>query len=406
MRPTRLQTIFMLCLALLLLPASSAAAAKFKILHGFGKGEDGAGVFAGVALDERGNVYGGTSGGGSYGYGISFELMAGPGGEWSETILHSFCKDFPHCSDGTSVLDTPALNAKGALYDISSAGIFQMRPGAHHWSFKVIYDGQGGREALPLYNEPGIDDLLLDHAGDIYGPFGIGKNYNGAVGELSGGPHGWKEEDLYDFCLHPRNGECPDGAYPAYRLTWDASGDLYGITIEGGSNQAGVVFQLEHVGGKWKEHVLYNFVDGRPLAGVVLDAAGNVYGSTSQGGKYQDGDVFMLSPQPDGTWKYTELYDFPDYMKNGAGPIGQMVFDQFGNLYGATSGGGKYGFGTVFQLTPGANGKWKHRLLHAFNGYDGEIPYAGLAIDSQGNLYGTTSEGGPNSYGVVYEVTP
>ena len=89
--------------------------------------------------------------------------------------------------DGASVWDTPALDSKGRLYDVSTAGIFQMVPGAHGWSFKVIYSGDDGRSgsAMPPYNDPEAGDLLLDVAGNLYGTFGVGKNYNGGVGELS-----------------------------------------------------------------------------------------------------------------------------------------------------------------------------------------------------------------------------
>jgi len=391
MGPKLLRTLLAAFLAVLFTVTSAQPATKYKILHGFGKGKDGGGIFfAGVALDREGNVYGVTQGGGAYGFGMVFELTPGPRGKWTETILHNFCRHPPHCMDGSSPSATPALDAQGDLYGTAVGATFQMTPRPKGRAFKVIWGRDGG-------------DLILDAKGNLYGGFTLGKYDSGAVGELSPTPHGWKEKDLYSFCRVPG---CPDGVEGEGPLAWDAAGNLYGVTQQGGKYNGGLVFQLEHVGDKWKDHVLHNFVDGDPLGGVVLDAAGNVYGSTSQGGKYYNGDVFMLSPQKDGTWKYTELYDFPDYMKNGAGPIGQMVFDKAGNLYGATSGGGKYGLGTVFELSPASGGKWTHRVLHAFQFEDGEIPYAGLTIDGQGNLYGTTSEGGPNNYGVVYQITP
>jgi uncharacterized repeat protein (TIGR03803 family) len=383
-------SLFAVCLAVLFSMGTAQAATKYKILHGFGNGKDGGGLFGGVALDANGNLYGMTWSGGAYGMGTVFELSPGSNGKWNETILHSFCRPH-HCTDGALPSSTPALDAAGNLYG-SSDLVFQMTPGSDGWKFTVIWTG--------LYG----GDLLLDAAGNLYGSFGAGKYKRGAVSELLHGPSGWKEKDLYSFC---RQYGCPDGDGAEGRLAWDGAGNLYGISPQGGKRNGGLVFQLVHTGGTWKEHVLHNFVyDELPKAGVTLDSAGNVYGSTTQGGQYYDGTIYRLSPQKNGTWKYTILYDFPDYVRNGAGPIGQMVFDTSGNLYGATSGGGKYQLGTVFELSPSAGGKWTHRVLHAFKYQDGEIPYAGLAIDSQGHLYGTTSEGGPNNAGVVYEITP
>jgi uncharacterized repeat protein (TIGR03803 family) len=111
------------------------AMTKFKVLHSFGKAGDGAGIFSGLATDSKGRLYGTTTGGGAYGYGTIFQITPGPSGRWTETILHSFCR-LPRCSgDGASVWDTPVLDSKGRLYDVSTAGIFQMAPGARGWSF-------------------------------------------------------------------------------------------------------------------------------------------------------------------------------------------------------------------------------------------------------------------------------
>ena len=385
-------------------------------MHSFGGKPDGGGVFAGLARDGKGNLYGATWGGGAYGYGTVFELTLGSGGKWTETILHSFCQNFPHCPDGTGVWDTPVLDRQGNLYDDSSAGIFQMTPGPHGWSFSLIYGYLAGGD-LPPENEPGIGDLLLDAAGNLYGTFAVGNGYYGAVGELSLGTHGWKETNLFDFCLHPRNGVCLGGYLPGFRLAWDAVGNLYGVTLAGGVTRGGVAYQLEHTTDGWKEHVLLNFRPSAgyfPYAGPVVDQAGNVYGTTLQGGGGAGcgptgcGTVYKLSKGMDGQWKETILYNFPYYPKNGGGPGAPVMLDRAGNLYGTTTGGGDpaCSCGVVFKLTPGSGGKWTYQILHRFTGKDGWVPQASLIQDDKGNLYGTTTEGGPGGYGVVSEITP
>jgi len=398
-------------------PPYAQAANTYKVLHAFGKGKDGAGVFSGVALNSKGNLYGATTGGGAYGEGTVFELASGSDGQWREAILHNFCRP-DHCDDGGLVWDTPALDSKGNLYDVSSAGIFQMTPGTRGWSFRLIH-GFGAESALPP-DEPGLSDLLLDAAGNLYGTFGVGKNYYGAVGELSPGTHGWEEKNLFDFCLHPRNGVCLSGSDPGYRLAWDTTGNLYGVTLEGGLNTSGVVYRLEHTTGGWKERVLHNFrssaSDGYyPYTGPIVDRIGNVYGTTQEGGGGGGchgegcGAVYKLSRGADGRWVETILYNFPT-LKDGAGPSGTLAMDPAGNLYGVAGGGigpcGGGGCGVVYKMTPDSNGKWTYTVLHRFIGTDGALPVAGPTLDDKGKVYGTTTTGGPSGYGVVFEIMP
>jgi uncharacterized repeat protein (TIGR03803 family) len=254
----------------------------------------------------------------------------------------------------------------------------------------------------------------LDQAGNLYGSIGPGKYGKGAATELSPGSDGWTGTYLYSFC--PKFG-CLDGDEPDSPLIWDASGNLYGTTIGGGKGQGGVAFELEHNSDGWKEHVLHNFPastgDGfPPSSGLTLDKAGNLYGTTLQGGNGGGfGTVFKLSRGADGRWKETILYDFPT-LKDGAGPEGGLAIDQAGNLYGTSGGGigpcGGGGCGVVFKMTPpkSGSGKWTYTVLHRFTGPDGALPVAGPTLDDKGNLYGTTSTGGAGGYGVVFEITP
>lgn len=395
---------FVVVLILTLTTASPQEISKYKILHSFGKGKDGAGVFAGLAFDSRGHLYGGTTGGGAYGHGTVFELTPGSEGGWAESILHNFCK-LPRCEgDGASPWDTPVLDSKGRLYDESNAGIFQMTSGTHGWSFKMIYTGRQAANGGPT-NAPEIGDLLLDAAGDLYGPFGVGKNYAGAVGELLHGPHGWSEKDLYDFC--PVGYKCSGGAAPQYRLTWDAAGNLYGVTLNGGAYKYGVAYQLQHTASGWKEHVLYDFPAYAPGSSLTFDDAGNLYGTTFQEGPC-DGTVYQLSPTGKSRWKRTIIHPFCNPVQNGGAPDEPMTFDpRTGTLYGTATAGGdpQCQCGVIFKLTPSANGKWQYTMLYRFHGPDGAGPN-GLTIDAKGNLYGTTVAGGQYGYGVAFQFTP
>ncbi|MGA3213323.1 MAG: choice-of-anchor tandem repeat GloVer-containing protein, partial [Terriglobales bacterium] len=229
-----------------------------------------------------------------------------------------------------------------------------------------------------------------------------------------------------------------DGALPISGLAMDSSGNLYGTTLEGGNSSTacgitsvpgcGVVFKLSPVaGGGWTRTVLYTFTGGSdgalPFAGVVLDSAGNLYGTTLLGGNSTatncvgniDGSgfppgcgvVFKLTPSSSTPWTETVLYAFTG-SSDGLGPFSGVVFDSSGNLYGETALGGntsascalgktalQLGCGVVFKLTPKSSAPWTESILYTFGGgSDGGAPERGLTLDSAGNLYGATFEGG------------
>src|SRR5271165_1152285 len=258
--------------------------------------------------------------------------------------------------------------------------------------------------------------LIFDAAGNLYGTTYLGGTGSclyggsgcGTVFELSpNGSGGWTEQVLHYFS---HNGT--DGIEPFGGLIIDAAGNLYGTTQEGGTHSGGTVFELSPgAGGTWTEQVLHNFsgTDGNyPGAGLIFDAAGNLYGTTYTGGTYSIGTVFELSPQAGGGWTETVLHNFDATGTDGAFPEAGLIFDAAGNLYGTTFEGGTYGSGTVFELTPGMGGTWTEQVLWSFNdnGTDGTNPLAGLTIDAAGNLYGTTEQGGSYGWGTVFELTP
>jgi len=238
-----------------------------------------------------------------------------------------------------------------------------------------------------------------------------------------------------------------DGTYPFTSLVPDHSGNLYGTTSSGGANNAGIAFQLSHnSSGIWKETVLYSFcslshcADGaQPFSAPILDADGNIYGTTRLGGSGGQqlcadlplsgcGVAYELSPPhaPGGAWTESVLYNFCSVIhsscSDGAQPIGNLVFDSAGNLYGATQAGGNGGGGLglgqngmVFELSPGSAG-WTETAIYNFcpgqHGDfcpDGSYPAAGVTLDNYGNLYGTTEIGGSSlarGGGAVYKLIP
>jgi uncharacterized repeat protein (TIGR03803 family) len=180
----------------------------------------------------------------------------------------------------------------------------------------------------------------------------------------------------------------------------------------GGVYPNGTVFKMTNSNGVWTCTVLYNFGsiphDGSYSATpLVFDADGNIYGTTQQGGAYGYGTVFQLVPNSSGQWIENQLYSFQGGT-DGANPQGTIALDSQGNIYGITASGGSasgYGYGTVFQVAPTRAGEWHERLLHRFTGgVDGNFPYGGVTLDGSGNLFGTTMIGGVDNFGVVFEL--
>ena len=198
----------------------------------------------------------------------------------------------------------------------------------------------------------------------------------------------------------------PHGSSPYAPVNRTPQGDFYGTTGLGGPYNAGVVFKLSSAG---KETVLHTFTGGTdgatPYAGIVADSNGNLYGTTYQGGvagagvnKLGAGVVFKI----DTTGHSTVLYSFTGGA-DGSGPYAGVIVDSAGNLYGTTYNGGASGYGVVYKITPSG----QETVLYSFTGgNDGANPYAGVTMDSAGNLYGTTYVGGPYAVGVLYKVNP
>ena len=389
--------------------------------------------FGGVIMDKGGNLYGTTALGGAYGSqggdGTVFKLTppTKSRGKWTESILWSL-------GNGTDGNDPEAgliMDARGNLYGTTDGGgaygspgsaagtVFELMPPSTRggrWTESVLWSFGNGTDGLGP-----AAGLIMDASGNLYGTTRLGgASGGGTVFELtppSTVGEAWTESILWDF------GNGTDGKQPYAGLIMDKSGNLYGTTRNGGASGGGTVFELtppSTVGEAWTESILWDFGNGtdgmQPYAGLIMDKSGNLYGATEDGGTYANpseigGTVFELKPPSatGGPWTESILWDFGNGT-DGKQPYAGLTMDTGGNLYGTTAEGGAYGSfkGTVFELTPPTtNGEtWTESILWSFgNGTDGEGPYAGLIMDSSGNFYGTTRflTGGSRG-GTVFEI--
>ncbi|MGB9072893.1 MAG: choice-of-anchor tandem repeat GloVer-containing protein [Terriglobales bacterium] len=359
-------SLFVGVLGLCVTASQPAQAQTYDVLYTFCSQPncaDGAVPVAGLVLDAKGNLYGTTSVGGSDQYGTCclsggtvFEVTS----SGTEKVLYNFCSQ-PNCADGS-------VPSAGLIFD-KSANAFK--------------------------------------GGNLYGTTAYaGVNGGGTVFELS--PTG-TEKVLYSFCSQPN---CADGEGPYAGLVRDAQGNLYGTTYWGGGPNLGTVFELTPAG---IETPLYAFTDdagdANPSGGLVRDAQGNLYGTTQPfnfDGPLVPGTVFELTSA--GAYKTLYAFCSKHNCGDGSAPFAGLVQDARGNLYGTTGAGGNQscysGCGVVFKVTPSG----KEKVLYAFcaqpNCADGAVPVAGLVLDTKGNLYGTSTGGGAFGYGTVFELSP
>lgn len=372
-------------------------------------GSDGAQPTAGLTPDGAGNYYGTTLMGGTSGFGTVFELSPNSSGGWTETVLYNFTNG----TDGGQPASGVVRDASGNLYGTTEFGGGGCTGGGCGVAFKLSKQSSGWTETVLHAFTGGSDGgapngVILDARGRLYGSAGVGgASGNGVVFELSRNASGvWSETVIYSFTGGTFGGRNPSG-----NLVFDSSGRLYGATLYSGAGGGGIVFRLTpSQSGVWSERLIHNFTgysDGSvPNGGLVLDSAGNIYGTAQAGGNaaycnhYGCGVVFKLSPQAGGGWDETALYIFTGGTDGGA-PLAGPAIDSAGNLYGTTSQGGNASFcggqggcGVVFEISPGATG-YTESVLHEFtNGPDGAFPGAGLTRDASGNLLGTTFAGG------------
>lgn len=233
-------------------------------------------------------------------------------------------------------------------------------------------------------------NVVRDPAGNLYGT-----TRNG--GALAGGTVFKIDSSGNETVLH--NFSNLDGYSPSGNLILDPSGNLYGTTTFGGAYGAGTVFEMDPSGNETVLHNLSYTEGGYPFAGLVRDQAGNLYGTTVYGGAGGMGTVFEISA----SGNFMVLHNFAGGVTDGANPFAGLVLDANGNLYGVTYNGGASGMGTVFKIDTSLNAT----TLYSFTGgNDGANPYGGLALDSAGDIYGTTYDGGASGFGTVFKLDP
>jgi hypothetical protein len=368
-------------------------------------------------------------------------LASAASAEWKEKVLYSFQGG----TDGAEPIGGIVRDKVGNLYGANLNGgssscagpgqcgtVYELSPPTQKggsWTETILYVFKGyafGDGATP---EGG---LIMDEAGNLYGTTGyggtgpcvlLGPGGCGTVYELSppanpGDP--WTETVLYSF----QGGN--DGYVATGDLVFDKAGNLYGATLFGGGQgttcdilyggQCGTIFELsppQTKGDQWTEKVLHSFAGGSdgsiPNGGLVLDRSGAVYGTTFYGGNESGscnggilgigcGTVFKLSPPKNESEQWTEemIHVFKDGL-DGTQPWAGVILDSAGDIYGAAEGGAR-GCGVAFQIVPTGQGKWGGTALYNFGGDSYYYSPAVSGLDQSGNVYGITNVG-PGSFG-------
>ncbi len=322
------------------------------VLYAFNGGTtDGANPSGRLAINPFGVIFGTTESAGN-GNGVLFQLTPSSG-KYVEKVLHVFGKGETPVNAGVIIDKAGNLYGETAGGGASTDGtIYEMKRTTTGYSYVLLYSFKGGTDGN--FPEGG---LIFDAAGNLYGTTEAGGTVNGNSGtvfELKHNSNGtWTESVLYAF-----NG-ASDGVNPVGALTFDKSGNLYGATALGGDLSCGggfgcgEVFELMNSGGVWTKTALHEFTDTpdghAPQAGVTFDAAGNLFGTTINGGTDGSGALFEITPSSGG-WQATVIHSFTDGTDGGY-PVTPVIFDSNGNLLGTAQFGGLYTWGVAFEFT-------------------------------------------------------
>jgi uncharacterized repeat protein (TIGR03803 family) len=355
--------------------------------------------YSSVIAGPNGNLYGTTLSGGVNALGTVFEVTTG--GEL--TTLYSFCSQNA-CADGTTPFGGLVLGTDGNFYGTTDGG------GANNYGtvFQITPEGA----LTTIYNfcsqtscaDGGFPNagLAVSKAGILYGTTSYGGTaFLGTIFSLT---TAGTLTTLHSFCSETN---CADGEAVYSALTRGSNGTFYGAATSGGTKNWGTIFSITPAG-KFTTLHTFAYTDGAgPWGSPVQATNGILYGTTPSGGKTDDGTVFQLAKGNE----FKTLYNFcaKTYCSDGVAPLGTLIQGSNGNLFGTTVDGGAYGRGTAFEITTAGVLK----TLHSFDETDGSFPYAGLMQDSNENFYGTTTNGGdlsctnpPIGCGTVFGLTP
>jgi uncharacterized repeat protein (TIGR03803 family) len=399
------------CLAAI---ASAAHAAQVETVLASFNSNTRHGVYplGGVVQDKAGNLYGTTGRGGKANAGTVFKLTPPAQGRarWTLTTLFEF-----NGTDGQAPRGNLTFDAAGNLYGTTAIGgadnagtVYELSPpgnGATRWHHTVLTSFPANGPSIPYAG------VVFDGAGNLYGTLlGTMNNHDklidSGVFELSppaNGKTSWTET-----VIASRNGS--NGTVSTGALLIDSAGNLYGT----GSNDVFELSPPAMGQTQWTETILTNFHGlgiSSPLCTLVADAAGNLYGTANNGDPdHEDGAVFELSPPKPGktAWKTRVIWVF-DGPDGGSPTEGNLLITSAGQLIGTTPYGGDSDTGVMFELTPPTRkgGEWTGSLLNTFNGgAGGVVPIGDLIMDSAGFIYGTTATGGKGGAGIVYKLKP
>ena len=379
-------------------PAAGQTKWSISVVYAFTGGLDGDGPNPGLVMDASGAIYGTTEYGGTSLQGVAFKLtppLPGGGTQWHETVIHNFTHSLAYnLSDGAFPSGGLIMDHYGTLYGTTDLGgittdpsgkgfgaVFKLTPldaGRTQWQETVLY-----RFTSVADGQNPMSTLTFDAAGALYGTTFYGGTgtcsdwmFNiigcGTVFKLSPSSPGqatWSKTTLHNFASGV------DGAIPHGKLLLDAAGAVYGITYQGGTGACpdwagniigcGIIYKLmpaAQTRAGWTESIIHTFtgLDGAfPQGGVIMDSTGALYGTASGGGPISYGMVggyglvFKLTPSSTGLpyWTETVLYNF-DVSETGTRPIGELIRDPAGHLFGVTNSGGPDLGGTIFEIVP------------------------------------------------------
>ena len=377
----------------------------FTILHSFGGGPtDGDNARAALILDGAGDLFGTTeAGGGAYG-GTIFRIGTDGTGF---AVIHSFSGG---PTDGLNPVTALLWDGAGGIYGTTTHG----GPGDGGTIFATTTEGGQfailhSFDVLANNDQSGPSSLILDSSGSLYGTTPLGGSANlGTVFSI-------KQNGTAFTVLHSFAGSPSDGANPYSSLLLDSSGSLYGTTVNGGNDalysEFGTVFRMRPDGSSFSVLHMFKVSDGEaPDCPLILDGSGHLFGTTSSGGLDSMGDTMgvVFSLAIDGS-DFKILHTCPLFAPEGVTPDGSLALDSAGVLYGSASRGGLYNRGTLFRI--GSDGS-AFKVIHVFTGgmgyvADGDTPVGSLVMDDNGYLYGVTSNGGSGrvtNAGTIFKV--
>ena len=347
-----------------------------------------------IILDQQGRIYGTSAYGGVHDGGQVYRL-AREGEGWVFSTLYSFGYQD---QDGSMPFAGVVFGPDGLLYGTTSnygaygyGTVYSLRPPSTvckavtcPWLETILYNFTGGADG----GYPGYGSLVFDQTGNIYGTTILGGSSGyGAVFKLTRSGSGWAESVLWSF-TGGGDGDTPFGG-----VIFDSAGNLYGATAQ-------AVYELSPTQSGWSETTLY--YGGGVGGGLTWDAHGDLFGIEGNGPQGGNGVVYELSLQ-NGSWPFSVLQNFGlQYF----GSIAPPTFDSQGNLYGPIPSWPSQGNGEIFKLTPSGN-QWIYSPYHQFTGGSGGAgPLGAVIFDANGNMYGTTSGVISGLEGVVWEITP